>query len=170
MDILYAPWRSSYSQDVSDKKQENASEEQCVFCTQIAENQDEQNGIIKRFEHSVIMLNKYPYNAGHCLILPKKHVPDLQSLSAAERAELMELMNASIQVIKDTLRAQGLNVGMNIGKAGGAGIPAHLHIHILPRWQGDSNFMPSIAQTKVISFDLKDIYQKLVQGFEAVKI
>ena len=112
------------------------------------------------------MLNKYPYNAGHLLILPIRHVALLSDLEKNERAELMELVNMSVNIVSATLGNHGLNIGINLGKAAGAGIPSHLHTHILPRWDGDTNFMPAIAKTKVISFDLSDIYEKLKKEFD----
>jgi len=167
---LFAPWRSEYSSDVTAKKQEEATQDICVFCTQLQENQDEKHFILKRFAHTFVMLNKYPYNAGHILVLPLRHVALLSELSQEERAELIEVQTKSIDVLFATLKNHGLNMGINLGKAGGAGIPSHLHIHLLPRWQGDTNFMPAIAETKVISFDLTKIYKQLKEAFEKVAI
>lgn len=170
MKMLYAPWRSEYTNDTKAGKNEGASEERCVFCNQFASDKDVEHGIIKRFDHSIIILNKYPYNAGHILILPLNHVDSLDKLVPKIRAELMELITASVGTIKMALKAEGVNVGINIGKAAGAGIPAHLHIHLLPRWNGDTNFMPTIGQTKVISFDLNTIYETLSKAFASVTL
>lgn len=166
MKILYAPWRSKYAEDVSRSKQEETTSDACPFCTQISEDNDEKNGIIKRFANSVIMLNKYPYNAGHVLILPIQHVAEFDQLTPEVRAELMEVMSLSIPTIQKALGAEGMNVGVSFGKAAGAGIPSHLHIHVLPRWIGDTNFMPTIGKTKVISFNITDVYKKLKKAFE----
>ena len=111
------------------------------------------------------MLNRFPYNAGHLLILPYKHVADLNDLPAEAQHELIELTAKSIDVLKKELGAQGINIGMNLGKIGGAGIPAHIHQHVLPRWQGDTNFLPILTETKAISFDLREIYNKLKEAF-----
>jgi ATP adenylyltransferase len=170
MKMLYAPWRSEYTSDTHEGKNEKAPQEGCVFCNQFSSNKDVEHGIIKRFDNTIIILNKYPYNAGHILLLPIAHVSSLDQLKSSVRAELMELVNASVITVKEALNAEGVNVGINIGKAAGAGIPSHLHIHILPRWNGDTNYMPTIGQTKVISFDLNTIYTTLTKAFKSVTI
>lgn len=165
MKRLYTPWRSKYARSVEGAKQENATANECVFCIKLAEKNDDKHYILGRFEHNMVVLNLYPYNAGHLLILPLEHKPCLSDLSAQARAEAMELISKSIDVVKKVLGAQGVNVGMNVGKQAGAGIPSHVHIHVLPRWQGDTNFMSLLAQTKVIAFDLNDIYAQLKPHF-----
>ncbi len=168
MNILYAPWRNEYTTSTANTKNENLAQDQCVFCSQLAENNDLQYFILKRFTYSYIMLNLYPYNAGHLLILPFAHQPELSNLPKDARTELIELTTHSNIILKETLGAQGINMGYNIGKAAGAGIPSHLHFHVLPRWIGDTNFLPTLTQTKQISFDLKEIYQKLKPRFEEI--
>ena len=165
MKQLYCPWRRDYSLNTARSKNEDATQEECVFCQNLKQEQDEKNFIIKRFDHNAVMLNRFPYNAGHLLVLPYPHVSDLNDLSAEARQELIELTTQSAAVLKKVLGAQGINIGLNMGKAGGAGMPAHVHMHVLPRWQGDTNFLPTLAQTKTISFDLHDIYQKLKKAF-----
>lgn len=165
MKFMYAPWRSSYAHDASDCKTEKCESEGCVFCQQLQAHEDEKYHIIKRFEHCALIMNKFPYNAGHCLIVPLVHVGKLDALSIEIRSNLMEALTISTETIQQTLRSEGMNIGINLGKAAGAGIPAHLHIHLLPRWLSDTNFMPTIGNTKVISFDLDDIYKKLVKAF-----
>jgi len=166
MKNMYAPWRSTYASDTGEGKKEGADKRECIFCHQLEQNEDKKNFILKRFENSFVILNRYPYNAGHLLVLPIEHFGTLNELSKTQRAELMEVTNQSIEIVSSTLKNDGLNVGLNIGKASGAGIPSHLHIHILPRWQGDTNFMPALAKTKVISFDLGKIYQELKNQFD----
>lgn len=161
MKQLYCPWREHYSKDDGRSKQACASEDECVFCSQINDSHDEENFIIKRYTHCVVMLNKYPYNAGHLLILPKKHVSDLSLMPESARNELMELTTHAIQVLREHCHAQGVNVGLNIGKIAGAGIPSHLHMHIVPRYQGDTNFMVTVAETKNVSFDLHEMLKRL---------
>lgn len=161
MKNLYCPWRQSYSDDTSTKRQPEASAQECVFCTQFSADQDVQHFILKRYTHNVVMLNKYPYNAGHLLIVPFNHVSDLDQLSAPARQELMELTNQYILLLRDTLQAQGINLGMNLGYIGGAGIPCHIHMHVIPRYARDTNFLATVAQTKVISYDLHAIFEKL---------
>jgi ATP adenylyltransferase len=166
MKLLYAPWRSEYTTSTARTKNEAALREECVFCTQLQEDNDEKNFIIKRFPHSIVMLNRYPYNAGHLLIMPLDHIGFIDGLSSEIQSELMWLVGKSSVILKEVLGAEGINVGINIGKAAGAGIPAHVHIHVLPRWIGDTNFLPTLCETKVISYDLPTIYKKLKIAFD----
>ena len=168
MDCLYAPWRESYSKAVAQSKNEETTQDQCVFCQHFSQSLDEDHFILKRFKHCIIMLNKYPYNAGHLLILPLKHVDSLHLMPQEARTELMALMNQSINIVKKVLHCDGLNAGFNLGKAAGAGIPSHLHVHILPRFLGDTNFLPTLSNTKAISFDLAKIYRQLKPEFDTL--
>jgi ATP adenylyltransferase len=168
MKRLYAPWRTTYTKKVSGTKDENIGPEQCVFCQQFKENNDAKHFILRRFSYNVILLNLYPYNAGHILILPLNHCPDLVSMAQDARYEMMELITLSTEILKKALNAQGANIGFNIGKAAGAGIPSHVHMHILPRWFGDTNFLPLIAETKQVSIDLQEIYNQLVPHFQKI--
>jgi ATP adenylyltransferase len=170
MNKLYAPWRGEYTTDTTRGKHDDTTAEECVFCAKFAQNDDQKNYIIARFTHHAVLLNLYPYSAGHLLIIPFEHTKHMHDLSAESRAESMELITHSIAILKDTLKADGINVGLNLGKAAGAGIPSHLHWHILPRWNGDTNFLPLLADTKAVSYDLNTIYKKLVEPFKAVKI
>jgi ATP adenylyltransferase len=166
MNHLYAPWRDMYTTQSAHKNNEGALPEDCVFCKQIAAQDDEKYFIIKRYAYHVLMLNLYPYNAGHVLVVPYKHVADLADLAQQESAELMEIITKCTQTLRLVLKADGINIGINLGKMAGAGIPSHLHVHVVPRFLGDTNFMPTIAQTKVISFDLSSVYQQLTAYFE----
>ena len=166
MKRLYCPWREQYSKAVSGTKKENTTEDECAFCTKFKDANDAQHYIVKRFKHCAVILNLFPYNAGHLLVLPYRHVSCLSELSDDERNELMKVITLTVDVAKDALKAQGINVGLNLGRAAGAGIPSHLHFHVLPRWVGDTNFMPLLADTKTVSFDLKDVYQKLKKAFD----
>lgn len=170
MNRLYCPWRGEYTTATAHTKNENATQDECVFCMQFAQKKDENFFILKRFQYHAVMLNLYPYNAGHLLILPFNHVANLHELSKESRSEMTELIMHSTQILKHTLDAHGFNVGLNLGKAGGAGIPSHLHYHVLPRYIGDTNFLPVLAQTKQISFDLHEFYKKLKPEFEQIKI
>ena len=111
------------------------------------------------------MLNLYPYNAGHLLILPFEHTATLEALPKATRTEIMELTSLCTKILESELKCDGINVGINLGRAAGAGIPSHLHLHVLPRWNGDTNFLPTLADTKQVSFDLKKIYTLLKKAF-----
>jgi len=170
MKLLYTPWRSLYAKSVSGSKDPNALPSNCVFCTQLHENSDEKYHILKRFKHCYVVLNRYPYNAGHLMIIPFEHKAALDQLSAAARGEIMELTTQSITAMQKLLNTEGVNVGLNLGRAAGAGIPAHLHVHVLPRWIGDTNFLPTLADTKTISFDLNDIYQQLKPYFQNITL
>ncbi|MBD3273412.1 HIT domain-containing protein [Candidatus Dependentiae bacterium] len=166
MDKLYAPWRHDYVTGTARKKDKPKLKNDCIFCQQFEEDDDKKNLIIKRYKHCTIMLNRYPYNAGHLLILPLEHKGELEDLSKDVREELMELINNSIEILKKVLKPQGFNVGLNIGSAGGGGIPSHLHFHVLPRWNGDTNYLTTIGEVKVISSDFYKIYDDLKKEFE----
>jgi ATP adenylyltransferase len=165
MKKLYCPWRSEYTVKTAHTKSDTSSSEECVFCQRIAQKNDAENFIIKRGKHNVVFLNKYPYNAGHILIMPYEHVAQLSQLSPQARTELMELLAQSEPIMRNTIGAHGVNMGVNLGKAAGAGIPSHLHFHVLPRWDGDTNFLPVLAGTKQISFDLHEFYKKIKKAF-----
>jgi ATP adenylyltransferase len=170
MKHLYAPWRSSYSAEVTNGKTEKTTEKECVFCQMFKDNNDEKHQILRRFKYNVVMMNHFPYNPGHILIIPLAHVPTLDKLPQEARVEMMELTSASQKILTDILDAHGVNIGINIGKAAGAGIPSHIHQHVLPRFFGDTNFLPALAETKQISFDLDEIYQKLKPAFDKITL
>ncbi len=170
MKRLYAPWRSTYTEDTARTKNEGVTEADCIFCNQLKEDNDEKHFIVKRFEHNFILLNRFPYNAGHILILPFVHVTHLHELTKDVRTELIELASQSAQMLQTALQSHGTNFGINIGKAAGAGIPAHVHMHVLPRFTGDTNFLPVLADTKTISFDLQTMYNRLKLPLEKIKI
>lgn len=166
MKQLFCPWRNDYTTSIAEKKQDGCSKTDCVFCTQPQEDNDAHYFILARYKHCYVMLNRYPYNAGHILIIPHNHVPNLEDLTPEAQTEMMNLCAQSSAILKSELKAEGINIGINMGKAAGAGIPSHLHMHVLPRWQGDTNFFPTLCDTKQISFDLHEIYKELKQHFE----
>ena len=168
MEYLYAPWRSAYTEDVVRTKEENTSAGECVFCQKLAGNADEQHFILRRFKHTVVLLNLFPYNAGHLLVMPLQHCAALDALDTETQQEMIWLVSKSTRILEDVLGAQGINIGLNLGKAAGAGVPSHLHMHVLPRWSGDTNFLPILAETKQVSFDLNKIYAKLKPAFDAL--
>jgi len=159
MEKLYSPWRQLYVT----KKSKKAGT--CVFCEKLAEQQDAQNFIIRRFKYSTVFLNLFPYNAGHLLIIPTKHCKDLSELNQKERNELMDVATTSIEILNKTIKPDGINLGINIGASAGASIIEHVHVHVLPRWHGDTNYLPLLADTKQVSVDLKQIYQQIKAGF-----
>lgn len=170
MDYLYAPWRSSYTESSERSKQDDTTSAECAFCTQLHSNNDQENYILKRFANCAVLFNRYPYNAAHLLIVPFDHIGHIEHLSAQTRAELMEVANISTKILTQAARPDGFNIGFNMGKAAGGSIPTHLHLHVLPRWLGDTNFLPTLSTTKVISFDLPKIYQDLKPRFDAVSL
>ena len=160
MDRLWAPWRSKYVTKILKKNKG------CVFCRIDKEKKDEKNYIFIRTEYCYAVLNIYPYNNGHSLVLPYRHVDDLGKLSKAERDDLLELLILTKSLLAEVLRPKGFNVGINLGRIAGAGFPGHLHIHIVPRWRGDVNFMPVTGSARVISQSLKTVYQKLKDAYK----
>lgn len=170
MKKIYAPWREKYITGTVHKPNGDRpkGESDCVFCQQLKENNDEKYFILKRYTHSYVMMNRYPYNGGHLMILPIAHKGELDECTPEERSEMMELISTCITILKQELKPQGFNVGLNTGTAGGGGIPSHLHIHVLPRWESDTNFMPILCDTKPISVDMEEVYRQLKKAFEAV--
>jgi ATP adenylyltransferase len=152
MEYLWAPWRMQYI--LGEKKKG------CFFCKILKEKKSKENLILYQGEHVFVVMNKYPYTNGHLMVVPKRHCLDLEQLDNNELKELLDLLKTSAQVLKASLQPQGFNIGMNIGKVGGAG-EDHLHLHIVPRWSGDTNFMPVIGGTRIIPEYLQKTYQKL---------
>ncbi len=140
----------------------------CVFCDHLAQDDDEAVHILYRGSLAFVVLNAFPYNTGHLMVAPLRHAGDLVELTDDERRELMELTSRSVEIIRDVMGAEGFNTGMNLGAAGGAGIPGHLHMHVVPRWNGDTNFMPIVGETKVLPEMLADTYAKLRPAFAAL--
>jgi ATP adenylyltransferase len=158
MDQLWAPWRLSY---VASAKAPAASDP-CFICQGLVSNDDRRNLIVLRAPLSVVLLNRFPYNNGHLLVAPRHHKGRLDELSSDELLETMETLRRSIHVLDEQMRPDGYNVGLNLGAAAGAGLPGHLHWHVVPRWSGDTNFMPILADVKVIVQSLDALYDLLV--------
>ena len=138
----------------------------CVFCDHLAEADDRAANILYRGQKVFVILNAFPYNTGHLMVAPQRHAGDVGELDDAERAELFEITCAAIEIVREAMAAQGFNTGMNLGSVAGAGIPGHLHMHVVPRWGGDTNFMPVVGQTKVLPELLAETAAKLRPGFE----
>ncbi len=155
--IIWAPWRAGFV--LSEK------EKGCVFCNRFKMEDSIENLIVYRGSRNFVILNKFPYNTGHCMIVPNRHIAHLEELTVEEAIEFFELTRKTVAVIKEFIRPHSLNIGMNLGESSGAGVPEHLHLHIVPRWQGDTNFMPVIGKTKVISVPLEPVYEALKNGF-----
>ncbi|MBI5178578.1 MAG: HIT domain-containing protein [Nitrospinae bacterium] len=157
MKFLWAPWRLNFIL--------NEKEKGCVFCAKVAENDDRKNLILHRGKLNYIILNLFPYNNGHLMVVPYRHFGDLTELTADEGAEMMALTQKSVAAITERFHPQGFNVGMNLGAAAGAGIADHLHMHLVPRWNGDTNFMPVLAETKVMPQHIESTYDSLKEVF-----
>lgn len=150
---MWAPWRISYV--VGEKPCG------CVFCRKIEANDDEADFVLYRGEHCAIVLNTFPYNSGHLMVVPFEHVAELSALSAEASVEMWELTRLAVHALKQALDWQGVNIGMNLGEAAGAGIKDHMHMHIVPRWHGDTNYMTACAETRVVPQSLEDSYRQL---------
>ncbi|HYN35514.1 MAG TPA: HIT domain-containing protein [Actinomycetota bacterium] len=154
MERLWSPWRSEYVTSSQD-------DDGCFLCSHLESTDDAANGVLWRGDKTFVVLNRYPYNPGHLLVAPKRHVGELEDVDPDELHELIDVTQRSVSILRQAMSAQGLNAGMNLGTAGGAGVPGHLHQHVVPRWRGDTNFMPSVAETKVLPELLSDTYAKL---------
>lgn len=162
MDRLWTPWRYAYITGASGDKTSA-----CVLCDlRAAQADDEQNFVLHRARYNYIVLNLYPYTSGHLLLVPYEHTADLDAATKETTDELMDLTKQCQRVLRAAYRPEGFNLGMNLGQAAGAGVAGHLHLHIMPRWAGDANFMSTIGETRVIPEDLKTTYEKLRGRFD----
>ena len=153
MDKIWAPWRKKYITLKKNKK--------CIFCAGKKKVSDKKRYILKRSKYAFSMLNLYPYNNAHIMVAPYRHVSALTLLSEKELLDLFNLVNLMTKKIDKLLKPTGYNIGLNIGKVAGAGFPGHVHVHIVPRWRGDTNFIPVISNTKVISSSMDEMYKLL---------
>lgn len=150
---IWAPWRVEYI------RSEKAKE--CIFCQKPAENKDTRNHILFRGKTSFVILNNYPYNPGHLMVAPFRHLASLDDLTEEELFEHFDLVRKSARAIKEAYKPEGFNVGMNLGRVAGAGVEGHVHTHVVPRWNGDTNFMPVLSDTKVLPEALASTYAQL---------
>lgn len=153
METLWAPWRIEYILGEKGKG--------CIFCDKPRESKDRDNLILYRGENNFIIMNAFPYNNGHMMVVPYRHTSSLEGWSSGERQEIMELADLAVAMLRRTMRPDGFNLGINMGQVAGAGIADHIHLHIVPRWNGDTNFMPVLADTRVIPEHLLATYDKL---------
>lgn len=160
---LWAPWRIEYIRSEKPKG--------CIFCEFHAAPpaDDRKNLVVHRAARAFTCLNKYPYNSGHVMVIPHAHVSDPGALAAAEWAELQDELRLAMEVVRAVYRPEAMNVGMNLGRPAGAGIDDHLHWHVVPRWTGDNNYMPVLADTRVVVEALDEAWERLHAGFEAVR-
>ena len=156
MDYLWTPWRYQYLEQATQGKQPD-----CIFCEALALNRDEETLIVHRAKKSFVILNRFPYTSGHVLLVPYAHVAELQLCQPSALEEMMELAQKLEGVYHQEYKPDGMNLGMNLGKAAGAGVAGHLHLHILPRWIGDSNFMTVTGETRIHPEDLRTTFDRL---------
>jgi ATP adenylyltransferase len=153
MEYLWAPWRIEYIQ--------KAPESGCILCQKPGENEDEANQILYRGQHNFVILNAFPYNPGHLMVVPYRHIANLQDLRDEEAGEHFDIIKKSLELLKEVMGPAGFNIGLNLGRVAGAGIAEHIHTHIVPRWGGDTNFMPVLSDTKVMPEALTATYRRL---------
>ena len=157
MEHIWAPWRIEYIQMEKSKG--------CILCEKPRQNSDTVNYILYRGDKNFVIMNAYPYNPGHLMVAPYRHVAKLDELTDEERREHFEMVSQSIKILRQAFNPGGFNVGINMGKAAGAGIEEHVHTHVVPRWQGDTNFMPVLSEVRVIPEALAETYEKLKGKF-----
>jgi ATP adenylyltransferase len=160
-EILWAPWRMEYIESVNRPTG-------CVFCLAWEGKDDRASLIVHRGEGAFVILNRYPYNNGHLMVVPVRHTADPGALEDREKVELFDLLEASRRALEEAMHPQGYNLGMNLGRTAGAGIADHLHFHLVPRWNGDTNFMPVLGHTKVVSEGLEQTRDRLARTFPSL--
>ena len=158
MDYLWTPWRYAY---ITGAK----AGQGCIFCDKKDQRSDRESWVVHRGEHCYVCLNAFPYTSGHVMIVPYEHVDELQKLSAEGAREMMELCQRSETVLRSLYRPDGINLGMNIGAAAGAGVAGHIHMHALPRWIADANFMTVVGETRVLPESLETTWERMKQEF-----
>lgn len=163
MDQLWSPWRSQYIDSFSDDTDKKSA---CFLCDAAGNpHEDTRNLVVARRDHCFVIMNRYPYNAGHILVAPMQHTGDINALDPDIFVCIMQTVQEAAQVLTNVFSPDGINIGANLGRAAGAGIPDHIHFHLVPRWNGDTNFMATFADVKVISSALEDGCRKLAQAF-----
>ena len=160
MDTLWAPWRMEYI-----LKAKEGQEEPCIFCSRIAQKTDQQNLILWRGKDAFIIMNRFPYNNGHQMVVPYQHTGNMNDLQSKEQLELYQLLQLAANALEKVMSPHGFNIGMNLGKAAGAGVPSHVHTHVVPRWRGDTNFMQVLVDVKVLPEALAETYRRLLGKF-----
>jgi ATP adenylyltransferase len=163
MNNLWAPWRMQFIEDLKNRKGG------CIFCELAMPGDDRERLILHRGEKAFVVMNRFPYNNGHVLITPYRHVAALKDLEGGERQEMMKLGGEAVEIMSKTIEAEGFNCGINLGRAGGAGVLDHVHLHVVPRWVGDTNFLPVMSETRSMPEYLLNTYDRLVGGFKKIK-
>jgi len=158
MKRLFSPWRKAYIEGYE-------KDDGCIFCNALAQEDSPQNLVIHRGRRALVMVNLFPYTNGHLMVAPMAHQSALEDLDPETRAEMMELTSQALAVLKKVYNPQAFNLGANIGKAAGAGVPDHVHLHIVPRWQGDTNFMSAVGETRVLPETIEETYKRVRDGW-----
>lgn len=161
---MWSPWRSQYIDSFKGKGKKKSTKKS-LFTEAWNSRSDDKNLIVWRGRHCFVIMNRYPYNSGHLMVVPYRQTSDFQDLTPEELGEIMSTVQRAIGVLNDTMGPQGFNFGANIGRVSGAGVDDHIHFHLVPRWNGDTNFMPVLADTKVISEDMRKTLKKLQKAF-----
>ncbi len=161
MNHIWSPWRMEYIERSEHRKD-------CFLCSAIAQDADAENLVVFRGQNAFVILNRYPYTSGHLMVVPMQHTSSLEELDEETQKELMILTTRSLRALRQVYHPEAFNVGANIGEAAGAGVAEHLHFHVVPRWGGDTNFMSSLAATRVLPESLEDTYQRLTQAWQEI--
>ena len=165
LDRLWAGWRSTYIESTVEPA---PGAPDCVFCAILSSGKpDDETHVLWRGSHCAAILNAYPYTSGHLMVMPLRHVGELEAVVGEEGDELWEAVRRAVRALKEAYRPEGINVGANLGRAAGAGVPGHFHVHALPRWNGDTNFMTSVAETRVMPESLSATWEKLRAAWPA---
>ncbi len=166
MEILWSPWRSQYIDSFKDEENKSS----CFVCEAIEKVEEaKERLVVFRNLHTIVLLNKFPYNAGHLLVSPLKHTSTLDDLTNEDLLDLISVVRLSTNVLQKAFMPHGFNIGINIGRVAGAGLPEHIHFHVIPRWNGDTSFISVISDTKVISQSMEEIYHKLSSLFQNIR-
>ncbi|THB65138.1 MAG: HIT domain-containing protein [Desulfovibrio sp.] len=161
MEVLWAPWRLEYIL--------GPKPDECVFCLPQTRDEDRERLVLLRARHNFVIMNKFPYNNGHLMVTPYRHVMNLADLTSEESHEMMDLLQDCVRLLKELFTPEGVNVGLNIGEAAGAGIREHLHFHLVPRWNGDSSFMAVFSETRIIPEHLLASYDRMLPHFASIE-
>ena len=159
MERLWAPWRMKFIEELRDKGSG------CIFCELAQPGDDRERLVLHRGKSCYAVLNRYPYNNGHMMVVPYRHAGELSDLTGDEHREMLAICSGAMGIVREAMEAEGFNMGINVGAVAGAGITGHIHMHLVPRWRGDSNFLPIIGGTKSLPEYLDDTYGRLVEGF-----
>jgi ATP adenylyltransferase len=160
MERLWSPWRMEYIESAHD------GDVECIFCELLHREDDEKSFILTRERHAFALLNAFPYNPGHLMVAPVRHVGEFEELTDEEMRDGDGLLKRAVRALREEMAPDGFNIGMNLGRVAGAGVPGHVHWHVVPRWNGDTNFMPVVGHTRVLPESLDDTYRKLKPRFE----